>query len=185
MRRLELTPLPLAGLFRVTRRPVGDHRGHFARLFCAEELADAGWHTPVEQINLSHTLEAGTVRGLHFQHPPHSDAKLVTCLAGEVWDVVVDLRAQSPTFLQWHAERLSADNGHALLIPVGFAHGFQTLGAHTTLLYCHNHSHTPSHEGGIHPQDPRLQIDWPMPVTNLSARDAAWPLLKPSYTGLP
>lgn len=184
MRRLELTPLPLAGLFRVTRKPVGDHRGQFTRLFCAQELAEVGWHTAVAQINLSHTHEMGSVRGLHFQHPPHAENKLVTCLQGEVWDVALDLRAGSPTFMKWHAERLSADNHHALLIPAGFAHGFQTLGAHTTLLYCHSHTHTPDHEGGVHPNDPGVQVDWPLPVQHLSVRDAAWPRLSPQFTGL-
>jgi dTDP-4-dehydrorhamnose 3,5-epimerase len=127
MSRFAVTDLPLAGLKRVQRQRLGDSRGFLARLFCAHELAAAGWLKPIAQIN--HTLSAkrGTVRGLHFQRAPHAEMKLVSCIRGEVFDVAVDVRPHSPTFLQWHGERLSADNGCALLIPEGFAHGFQAL----------------------------------------------------------
>ncbi|MBY0410997.1 MAG: dTDP-4-dehydrorhamnose 3,5-epimerase family protein, partial [Burkholderiaceae bacterium] len=137
MRRLALTPLPLQGLYRVQRQYVADERGYFSRIFCAVELAEAGWSAPVAQVNHSHTTHRGTVRGMHYQRPPHAEMKLVSCLQGEVWDVAVDLRRGSPTFLQWHAERLSADNGCAMLIPTGVAHGFQALTDHVTLLYAH------------------------------------------------
>ena len=106
---------------------MGDARGFLSRLFCAEELRAAGWTGPIAQINHTHTARKGTVRGMHFQYPPHAEMKLVSCLRGEVWDVAVDIRAGSQTFLRWHAEILSADNGRALLIPQGFAHGFQAL----------------------------------------------------------
>jgi dTDP-4-dehydrorhamnose 3,5-epimerase len=95
----------------------GDSRGYLVRLFCAEELAGAGWARPVAQVNHTYTTGRGAVRGMHFQHPPHAEMKLVACIRGEVWDVAVDIRAGSPTFLQWHAERMSAENGVALLIP--------------------------------------------------------------------
>jgi dTDP-4-dehydrorhamnose 3,5-epimerase len=110
--------------------------------------------------------------------------KLVSCLRGEVWDVAVDLREGSPTFLQWHAERLSADNGVALLIPEGFAHGFQTLGDDVEMLYCHSAAYTSAAEGGLHPQDPRLGIAWPVAVTELSARDAGHPAITEEFKGV-
>ena len=112
---------------RVQRQPLQDARGLFERMFCADELAAAGWTQPIAQINHSVTRQRGSVRGLHYQRPPHAEMKLVSCLRGEVWDVAVDLRAGSPTFLQWHAEHLSPSNACALLIPPGFAHGFQAL----------------------------------------------------------
>ena len=175
--RLTVTDTPLVGLKRIQRQYLGDARGCFTRLFCAEELALAGWTKPIAQINHTYTARRGTVRGLHFQHPPHAEQKLVTCLRGEIWDVAVDLRAGSPTFLHWHAERLSRDNGLALLIPEGFAHGFQALTDDVELLYCHSHPYVPQAEGGLHPLDPRLSLPWPLPVGTLSARDAAHPWL--------
>ena len=127
MNRFRIQSTPLSGLQVITRQMLGDHRGFLSRLFCADELAQAGWTKPIAQINHTYTAKKGTVRGMHFQHPPHAEMKLVSCIRGEVWDVAVDLRANSPTFLHWHAEVLSADNHKALLIPEGFAHGFQTL----------------------------------------------------------
>lgn len=172
MARFAIADTPLAGLKTVTRERLGDARGFLARLFCAEELATAGWRWPVAQVNHTHTAARGTVRGLHFQYPPQAEAKLVNCLQGEVWDVAVDLRAGSPTFLQWHAERLSAENGRALLIPPGFAHGFQALVPDVQMLYFHSAPYAPAAEGGLHPQDPQLAIGWPLPVAGLSPRDA-------------
>src|SRR5258708_5995830 len=118
---------PLAGLALIERARREDQRGFFSRLFCAEELRSAGFDSPVAQINQTLTLRRGAVRGLHFQYPPHAEIKFVSVLKGEVLDVAVDLRKGSKTFLQWHGEVLSADNRRSLLIPRGFAHGFQTL----------------------------------------------------------
>ena len=184
MRRFDITELPLAGLRRITRQRLGDSRGFLSRMFCAEELLQAGWDRPVAQINHTCTARRGTVRGLHFQLPPHAEMKLVSCLHGEVWDVAVDLRAGSATFLHWHAERLSADNGHAMLLPAGFAHGFQTLSDDAELLYCHSHAYTPEAERGLHPSDPALHIDWPLAITELSARDGAHARITPDFGGL-
>lgn len=185
MNRLTLTPLALTGLTRVERERLSDERGFLSRLFCAKELGAAGWSQPIAQINHTQTAQRGTVRGLHYQRAPQREAKLVTCLRGEVWDVVVDLRSGSPTFLQWHAEHLSADNGRALLIPAGFAHGFQTLKNDTELLYCHSAAYAPSQEAAINVHDPRLAIPWPLPVMYLSARDAAHAMLPPAFEGVP
>lgn len=177
MSRLQVEATRLRGLMRVRRQPLGDERGALTRVFCADELRDAGWSRPILQINHTVTVRRGTVRGLHFQRPPHAEAKLVNCLRGEVWDIAVDLRSGSPTFLQWHAERLSPGNGLALLIPEGFAHGFQTLTDEVEMLYCHSAAYVSTAEGGLHPQDPRLALPWPLPVAGLSSRDAAQPLI--------
>jgi dTDP-4-dehydrorhamnose 3,5-epimerase len=184
MSRFAVTDLPLRGLKRVRRQPLGDHRGSLTRLFCATELLAAGWTGPIAQINHTKTLGRGTVRGLHFQHPPHAEMKLVTCIRGEVWDVAVDVRAGSETFLQWHAEPLSADNGEAMLIPAGFAHGFQAVTDDVELLYCHSEQHHAPAEAGLNPVDPLLGIPWPLPVANLSARDASHRLLDGHFEGV-
>ena len=184
MSRFDVEPTPLSGLMRVSRQRLGDARGSLTRIFCADELRAGGWLEPVAQINHTLTLQAGTVRGMHFQYPPHADAKLVSCLRGEVWDVALDLRSGSATFLQWHAERLSADNGLALLIPSGFAHGFQALTDNAEMLYCHSHPHEPGAEGGLHALDARLAITWPLPVIGLSPRDAAHPRLEQGFAGM-
>jgi dTDP-4-dehydrorhamnose 3,5-epimerase len=184
MSRFTATDLPLAGLKRVERQCIGDSRGFLSRLFCAEELAAAGWCKPIAQINHTFTAKCGTVRGMHYQRPPHAEMKLVSCIQGEVWDVAVDLRAGSPTFLHWHAEILSADNHRALLIPEGFAHGFQTLGDNAMLLYCHSAAHSPDAEAALNAQDPRLAITWPCPITEISSRDASHPLINMQSEGV-
>lgn len=182
--RFERQATPLSGLVQLTRRRLGDERGFLSRLFCATELADAGWSAPVQQVNHTHTRRRGTVRGLHFQRPPMAEAKLVSCLRGAVLDVAVDLREGSPTFLQWHAATLSADNGRALLIPEGFAHGFQTLVDDVEMLYCHSAAYCAAAEGGLHPLDERLGIAWPLPVAELSQRDDAHRRIGADFEGV-
>ncbi|MBS0372164.1 MAG: dTDP-4-dehydrorhamnose 3,5-epimerase [Proteobacteria bacterium] len=184
MNRLTITPLPLDGLKLVEAQRIGDARGFLTRLFCAEELLSAGWSKPIAQINHTYTARRGTVRGLHFQHPPHAEMKLVRCIRGEVWDVAVDLRRSSASFLHWHAEKLSADNGRALLLPEGFAHGFQTLSDDVEMLYCHSAAYAPAAEDGLHAEDPRLAIPWPLPITELSARDQDHPPLTEGFAGI-
>lgn len=184
MSRFDITDLPLPGLKLIQRKPLGDARGFLARLFCADELSTAGWQRPIAQINHTCTARRGTVRGMHYQLPPHAEMKLVTCLRGGIWDVAVDLRADSPTFLHWHTEILSAENQRALLIPEGFAHGFQTLTDDVELLYCHSAPHMPGAEGGLNPFDERLGIAWPEPISVLSERDRNHPLLDSAFTGL-
>jgi dTDP-4-dehydrorhamnose 3,5-epimerase len=182
--RLEVEDTPIAGLKRVRRSRLGDARGFLARLFCADELRDAGWNAPLAQVNHTRTAQRGSVRGLHFQHPPRAEKKLVHCLRGEVFDVAVDLRLGSPTFLRWHGERLSAENGVALLIPEGFAHGLQTLSDDVDMLYCHSVAYAAESEGGAHPRDPRLAIDWPLPISVLSPRDEAHAWLGAAFAGM-
>lgn len=184
MNRFNVGNLPLVGLKRVERQRLGDGRGFLARLFCVDELAAVGWSKPIAQINHTYTARQGTVRGLHFQYPPHAEMKLVSCIRGEVWDVAVDLRLGSPTFLNWHAERLSAENGCALLIPEGFAHGFQALTNDVELLYCHSAAYAAQSEGGLNPADPHLGIRWPLAITEVSARDAGHPLITDDFEGV-
>lgn len=184
MNRFAVTALPLAGLKLIERQCLGDRRGFLSRLFCVEELDAAGWCKPIAQINHTYTAHRGTVRGMHYQHPPHAEMKLVTCIRGEVWDVAVDLRTGSATFLHWHAEILSPDNHRALLIPEGFAHGFQALTDDVELLYCHSAVHSPDAEAALNAQDPRLAITWPLGIAELSPRDSKHPLIDSTFEGV-
>lgn len=184
MSRFAVTETSLAGLKLVERSRLSDARGFLSRLFCTEELGAAGWSKSIAQINQTLTRARGAVRGLHFQHPPHAEMKLVNCIRGRVFDVAVDLRRGSPTFLKWHGVELSEDNGRALLIPEGFAHGFQTLMPDSELLYFHSCAYAPASEGAIHVGDPRVGIAWPLPLTELSERDRRHPLLPPSFDGI-
>ena len=168
----------------IHRKPISDSRGYLERLFCTEELHSLVPGKRIEQINHTLTVQRGAVRGLHFQYPPHAECKFVSCLCGKVFDVAVDLRKGSATFLKWHAEILSADNHKTLLIRVGFAHGFQTLADNTKLLYFHTAAHQPGAEGALNVFDRKLNINWPETLTELSPRDAAHPYLTESFVGV-
>jgi dTDP-4-dehydrorhamnose 3,5-epimerase len=182
--RFAIAPTPLDGLVVVTRPWIADARGSLSRLFCADELGAVGWVKPIAQINMTTTGAKGTIRGMHFQRPPQTEMKLVTCIRGEIFDVAVDLRAGSPTFLKWHGERLSVENRRALMIFEGFAHGFQALTDDVELVYCHSASYTPSHEGGVRADDPALAIQWPLPPSVMSVRDRSHPLIGPTFAGI-
>jgi dTDP-4-dehydrorhamnose 3,5-epimerase len=184
MNRFRIETTQLAGLQLITRQVVGDNRGFLSRLFCSEELAQAGWHKPIAQINHTLTERKGTVRGMHFQHAPHCEAKLVTCIRGAVWDVAVDLRTGSPTFLQWYGHLLSPENRTALLIPEGFAHGFQSMTDSVEMLYCHSAPYAPESDAGLNPLDPRLAIPWPCNVDTLSDKDKSRPLITELFQGI-
>lgn len=185
MSRFTSTETPLIGLKVIERQLLADARGFLSRMFCADELRTLGWVGEIVQINHTMTLHRGTVRGLHFQMPPHAEFKLVSCIRGEVWDVAVDLRQGSPTFMAWHAEVLSAKNRKALLIPKGFAHGFQALTDDVELIYCHSAQHVPDAEGGLRALDTHLAIAWPLPVINLSARDLGFATNAVEFDGVP
>jgi dTDP-4-dehydrorhamnose 3,5-epimerase len=182
--RFTFHPTPLAGLIVIERHPIADERGLFERLFCIDELAAMNIQMPILQANRSVTAGKGTVRGMHFQYPPHAESKLITCLAGRVFDVAVDLRRGSSTFLRWHAEELSNDNHKSILIPAGFAHGLQTLEAGCELLYFHSVAYAAAAEGGIQPTDPRLGIAWPLPIADMSVRDRSHPALTGGFDGI-
>ncbi len=182
--RFDILPTPLADLRVLQRKPLGDSRGYLERLFCLEELAEilAGRH--IAQINHTLTASRGTVRGMHFQLPPHAETKFVSCLRGEVFDVAVDLRRGSPSFLRWHGEILSAGNHLTLVIPEGFAHGFQTLCEDCEMLYLHTAAYHAAAEGGVNALDAVLAIEWPLEVTTLSDRDRVHPRLAAEFEGL-
>jgi len=182
--RFDVIDTPLAGLKVVQRKPIRDARGYFSRFFCAEEFRQAGLNSRIAQINHSHSKIAGTVRGMHYQLPPHAETKFVSCIRGEIFDVAVDLRRNSPTFLQWHGEILSAENQRSLLIPEGFAHGFQTLTEDCELLYLVSAAYAPTAEGGVNALDPMLKIEWPLPVTEMSEKDRSVLFLPFDYTGI-
>ncbi|MES2819762.1 MAG: dTDP-4-dehydrorhamnose 3,5-epimerase [Pseudomonadota bacterium] len=184
MSELQLIALPLDGLFCLRHKVHEDERGRFARLFCEGSLAAFGQALHIRQINHSRTAHKGAVRGLHYQTPPHAETKLISCLQGAVWDVAVDIRRGSPTFLHWHAERLEAGDGRSLLLPPGFAHGFQALTDQAELLYLHSADYAPGHEGGLSADDPRLAIDWPLPIEQRSARDAGHAPLHSDFEGI-
>ena len=154
-----------------------DDRGFFARTFCVSEFAAAGLGTAVEQSNLSYNHKAGTVRGMHYQVAPHPEAKLVRCTAGAVVDIIIDMRPWSPTRLQHVKVELSAGNRRALYVPPYFAHGYQTLVDGTEVTYQVGGSYAPAAERGLRWNDPGLGLDWPLPVSAISAKDASWPLL--------
>lgn len=184
MSRFAVTPLLLPGLQLVERQVIGDSRGFLSRLFCAQELSAVGWLKPIAQINQTCTVKKGTVRGMHYQSSPACEMKLVSCIRGMVWDVAIDLRKNSPSFLTWHAEVLSENNRRALLIPEGFAHGFQAMTNDVELLYCHSAAYSPAHEQGLNPLDPQLDIRWPLDITEISVRDAQHPLLDSLFSGI-
>ena len=179
MSRFTLSDLPLSGLKLVERQRFGDSRGFLSRLFCAEELAAAGWHKSIAQVNYSHTSTCGTVRGMHFQLPPYAEMKLVSCLRGKVWDVAVDLRRNSPWYGKHVAAELSANNWQQLLIPAGFAHGFCTLEPDTVVLYKVDAFYSAPHDQGVRWDDPDLAIAWPVgsDAAILSEKDQHLPLL--------
>ena len=176
----EACPTPIAGVLELVGQPFSDHRGAFLNGFRAQEpaFAQAWGDRGIAQVNVSRTEAVGTIRGLHLQAEPHSEAKLVRCLRGRVWDVAVDLRPGSATWGRWHATELSPDRGNALLIPEGCAHGFQVLEAGSELLYLHSGAWVPEAETGVRFDDPQLAIQWPLPPLGLSGRDHGLPLLK-------
>ena len=184
MSRFKFIGTRIEGLTVIERQLTRDNRGFFSRFFCAEEFAEVGFRMPIAQINHTLTARKGTVRGLHFQHQPHAEDKFVSCLRGEVFDVAVDLRRGSSTFLQWHGEILSTDNARSLLIPQGFAHGFQALTDDCELLYLHSRAYSAEAEGALNVADPSIGVAWPLPFTDISARDAKHSYLTHDFTGI-
>lgn len=183
---MRLTPqaTALEGVSVVHTRCDEDSRGSFTRFFCEDELRALLAGRRVAQINHSSNKEPATVRGLHFQFPPRAEMKLIRCIRGRVWDVAVDLRKDSATFLQWHAEELSADNRKMLVIPEGCAHGYQVLEADSELLYLHTAAYSPEAEGRVAFDDERLRIAWPLPPRHLSQSDLTSPRLDGEFGGI-
>ncbi|MGM9512077.1 dTDP-4-dehydrorhamnose 3,5-epimerase [Larkinella sp. GY13] len=178
------TETALTGAYLISLKPFRDNRGWFARTYCRRDFEAVGLAADWVQMNHSMTQQTGAIRGMHYQNPPHAEIKLVRCIAGRVFDVIIDLRAGSSTFGRWFGTELSAENQQMVYIPKGFAHGFQTLTEHCELIYCHSDYYTPGSEGAVRYNDPQIGIEWPLPAADLSARDAAHPLLDTSFHGL-
>jgi dTDP-4-dehydrorhamnose 3,5-epimerase len=176
--------IDIDGVIVVETAPFSDKRGAFTRFFCQKELTDILGDRRILQINYSQTETVGAIRGMHYQRPPHAEMKLVRCLQGRVWDVIVDLREGSPTFLHWHAEELSQKNARMLVIPEGFAHGFQVLEKGSGMLYLHTALFEKSAESALKYDDPILSIPWPLAVTDISERDQNHPKINKLFTGV-
>jgi dTDP-4-dehydrorhamnose 3,5-epimerase len=170
------TETKLAGAYIVDLEPRSDERGFFARAFCGNEFGDHNMKTTVAQANMSFNYNKGTLRGMHYQVPPAAETKFIRCVRGGIYDVIVDMRPESPTFLQHIGVELTADNRRALYIPEMFAHGFQTLSDDTEVLYLVGEFYTPGYERGLRYDDPALKLEWPLPVSVISEKDANWPL---------
>jgi dTDP-4-dehydrorhamnose 3,5-epimerase len=171
------TESPLPGAFLIDLAPIADERGFFARAYCAEEFAARGLGTELRQCSVSHNTRKGTLRGLHYQRAPHEEHKLVRCTSGAIFDVIVDIRPQSPNYRRWFGSDLTAENRRSLFIPAGFAHGFITLSDDTEVYYMISVPHAPEYGQGFRWSDPAFGIEWPLAPRVISARDAAYPLL--------
>jgi dTDP-4-dehydrorhamnose 3,5-epimerase len=181
---MTFTENKLIGSYIIEPSPLVDDRGWFARTFCKMEFSDINHTKEWVQHNHSFTSKKGTIRGLHYQIPPFSEIKLVRCISGVVYDIIVDLRFDSPTFLNWFGTELSAVNRNMIYIPEGFAHGFQTMTDNCELIYLHSEYYKPNSESGLLYNDPKINIDWPFPVTEISERDRNHPLLDDNFNGL-
>ncbi|MFT5166255.1 MAG: dTDP-4-dehydrorhamnose 3,5-epimerase [Saprospiraceae bacterium] len=175
---------PLSGAYYIDLAPFSDERGLFARTFCKKEFEAIGHHKEFVQLNHSRNTFKGTIRGLHYQNPPFSEIKLIRCIKGAVYDILVDLRKDSPTFLQHYGLELSEENMRMIYIPEGFAHGFQTLEDNTELIYHHTAFYTPGMESGLKFDNTLLGINWPLPPTVVSEKDQTHPPIDAAFAGI-
>lgn len=177
-------PLQLQGAFTIDVQPFQDDRGFFTRTFCEKEFAEHKLNQHFVQANHSGTHGKGVIRGMHFQHAPFCEVKLVKCVQGSVFDVIVDLRAGSPTFLQWFGAELSAENKRMMYVPAGFAHGFQSLSDYSEITYMVSAFYNKESEGGVKYNDPKVNIEWPLPVSLVSDKDMKIPLIDNNFKGV-
>jgi dTDP-4-dehydrorhamnose 3,5-epimerase len=175
------TPMKIKDAFVVDLTPIGDERGFFSRVFCQKEFVDNGLDPRVMQINNSYNADKGTLRGLHYQRPPFQETKLVRVVRGSLWDVIVDLRQDSPTFGQWDAVTLTAEKRNMIMVPRGCAHGIITLEDHTEMLYFVSEHYAPKYERGLKWDDPKFNIEWPIVPNIISDKDKANPYFDPEY----
>lgn len=175
---------PFRGLYFIELEPFRDERGLFARTYCKDEFKDIGHRKDFVQFNHSMTYYKGTIRGMHYQVPPYGEVKLIRCIRGGVYDVVIDIRKGSPTFLQYYGIELTEQNMLSLYIPEGFAHGFQTLEDNTQLIYHHTAIYVPGSEAAIRYDDPLVSIKWPLPVSVISEKDRNHKLLDSGFIGI-
>lgn len=175
---MKFTQTKLSGAYIIELEKREDSRGFFARTFCAKEMAELGLETKIVQTNMSRTMKKGTVRGMHFQTAPHQETKLVRCTRGSIYDVIIDIRPDSPTYKQWIGVELSEQNHTMLFVPRDFAHGFITLEDDCEVMYEVSEFYSPGFEGGIRYNDPAINIEWPIPVSDVSEKDAVHPDFK-------
>ena len=182
--RFDVIDTSIEGLKVVQRKPNPDDRGFLSRLYCVDDFKLMGVHKPISQINHTLTNRMGVIRGMHYQLPPFAEVKLVSCIKGEIFDVAVDLRKDSPTYLKWHAELLNEKNQNSFLIPEGFAHGFQTLSNDCELIYLHTAPYSNEHERGINYADKKINISWPLDISEISDRDQSHPMIEDDFEGI-
>jgi dTDP-4-dehydrorhamnose 3,5-epimerase len=177
-------PTPLAGAYTINVTPFEDNRGFFTRTFCEKEFAEHNLIEHFVQANHSGTKGKGVIRGMHFQHQPHSEVKLVKCVQGAIFDVIVDVRKDSPTFLKWFGAELSATNKTMMYVPAGFAHGFQSLTDYSEITYMVSNFYNKEAEGGVKYNDPTVNIQWPLPVSLVSDKDEAIAYINENFTAV-
>lgn len=173
----------IAGLFKLPYATYGDERGQFTKFYSEDMFSALEIDFKIRQINLSKTAQVGTVRGMHFQVPPYSEVKVIRCIKGKIFDVIVDVRQDSKTFLKHQEFELGETCGFALCVPAGCAHGFQVLESPAEILYAHSQEYRPEFESGLQPLDPKLAINWPLDVALLSERDELFPFIDETFKG--
>ena len=177
MQRFNFISTSIDGLYIVERNLVKDERGFFSRFFCEKEFLRVGLNHSIVQMNHTMTLKKGTARGFHYQKFPFTETKIVSCIKGRILDVAVDVRQNSPTFLQWFSIELSEDNNKSLYVPNGFAHGFQTLEDNCELIYIHSEFYSPDAEEALNILDPVIAMEWPLNISQISERDGNHPMI--------
>jgi len=179
-----ITETTLKGSYVLRLEPIEDERGWCARTYCKNDFLAIGHTKEWVQMNHSFTKQMGTIRGMHYQRPPYGEIKLVRCIAGSVFDVIIDLRSNSETFLQYFGIELSATNKKMIYIPEGFAHGFQTLSNDAELIYHHSQFYLPGVEAGLKYNEPAIKINWPLEITSISEKDNSHPFIDANFKGL-
>ena len=172
----------LNDVYIIEPEPFIDHRGKFYRVYCDNEFKEIGHDKRIVNVNASTTREKGSIRGMHFQYPPKAETKIVNCVKGAIFDVAVDLRNNSPTYLEWHGEILSEDNMKMMYVPEGFGHGFQSLEEDVEIIYFVTEFYSPDYEGGVRYNDPQIGIEWPLEVIDISDKDKNQPLVDENFT---
>jgi len=174
---MNFIPTKFKDAYIIEIKKIGDERGYFGRVWCEKLFKEMGLNSNIAQINTSHNKEKGTLRGLHYQKAPHEEAKIVQCVRGSIWDVIVDMRPKSPTYLDWLGVHLNDENRSMLYVPEGFAHGYQATSDDSSILYPATDFYAPESEAGVRWNDPKIGIEWPLPPINVSEKDSGWDLL--------
>jgi dTDP-4-dehydrorhamnose 3,5-epimerase len=181
---MKYTEIHLKGAYIIELEPFRDSRGLFARTFCKKEFKKIGHHKEFVQFNHSATTHKGTIRGMHYQVPPGAEIKLIRCVSGSVYDIIIDVRHKSPTFLSYFGVELNEENMKMIYVPEGFAHGFQTLENNAQLIYHHTQFYNPEYERGIRYNDPAVGIEWPLEAVNVTEKDKNYPLIDNNFKGI-